>query len=73
MGAGVPPGLQNQSLGVSSVRGGFDSHILPPIRNGDTPPLKSNAFGLEECPRSIAYEGRDTPRSILRFTQDDKN
>lgn len=30
MGAGVPPGLQNQSLGVSSVRGGFDSHILPP-------------------------------------------
>jgi len=31
MGAGVPPGLQNQSLGVSSVRGGFDSHILPPI------------------------------------------
>ena len=31
MGAGVPPGLQNQSLGVSSVRGGFDSHILPPM------------------------------------------
>ena len=30
MGTGVPPGLQNQSLGVSSVLGGFDSHILPP-------------------------------------------
>jgi K+-sensing histidine kinase KdpD len=30
MGAGVPPGLQNQSRGVSSVLGGFDSHIFPP-------------------------------------------
>ena len=31
MGAGVPPGLQNQSRGVRSVLGGFDSHILPPL------------------------------------------
>ena len=30
IGAGVPPGLQNQPLGVSSVLGGFDSHTFPP-------------------------------------------
>ncbi len=32
MGAGVPPGLQNQSRGVNSVLGGFNSHIFPPKR-----------------------------------------
>ena len=30
IGTGVPPGLQNQLLGVSSVLGGFDSHTFPP-------------------------------------------
>ena len=30
IGTGVPPGLQNQLLGVRSVLGGFDSHTFPP-------------------------------------------
>jgi hypothetical protein len=38
-GAGGLPGLQIQSAGVDCVRGGFDSHTLPPARAPLGPPV----------------------------------